>query len=123
MPRHPYEHDHDQYVADLKARQRNIVFPDTVRNGRAVDKLLWKGDPDAPLVQRIGMLILGICCGGTGLTFIFYFSQDDGFGRRCFSIMIGLVVLAYSARIAFDSTKRCGKAEYSERPGKGREER
>jgi hypothetical protein len=44
----------------MEARQRNIVFPDTVRNGVSVDKLLWKGSPHATRVQRIGIAIIGL---------------------------------------------------------------
>ena len=41
-------------------RQRNIVFPDTVRNDRFVNVLLWKGDPHATRVQRIGIALIAI---------------------------------------------------------------
>ena len=50
----------DSYIEDLQARQRNLIWPDVLRGGRAVDELLWKGARDAPLVQRIGAVILAI---------------------------------------------------------------
>jgi hypothetical protein len=50
----------DSYIESLKASQRNIVFPDTLRGGRSVDELFWKGARDAPLVQRIGVVILAL---------------------------------------------------------------
>jgi hypothetical protein len=50
----------DSYVEDLKARQRNLIWPDVLRGGRAVDELLWKGSGDAPLVQRIGVVIVAL---------------------------------------------------------------
>jgi hypothetical protein len=32
----------DKFVDEIRAGQQNIVFPDTVRNGRSVDFFLWK---------------------------------------------------------------------------------
>ncbi|MDP9051908.1 MAG: hypothetical protein M3O31_14495 [Acidobacteriota bacterium] len=46
------------YIESLEVRQKNILWPDVLRGGRSVDELLWKGASDAPLVQRIGILIL-----------------------------------------------------------------
>ena len=46
-------------IEEIKAKQRNTVWPDTHRNGRSVDEYLWKGSPDAPLVQRIGAWVFG----------------------------------------------------------------
>lgn len=47
-------------IEDVKAKQRNIVFPDTVRNSRNVDAYFLRGSPDAPLVQRMGAWIFGV---------------------------------------------------------------
>jgi hypothetical protein len=44
---------------DIRARQRSTVWPDTLRNGRVVDSFIWKGSPDATLVQRIGIALFG----------------------------------------------------------------
>ena len=58
-------------VAEIKDKQRNIVFPDTVRNSRNVDAFLWKGSPDAPLVQRMGAWIIGLFFLGWGFCFLY----------------------------------------------------
>src|ERR1700682_2054936 len=42
---------------DLRARQRNTLWPDTLRNARTVDAFLWKGSPDATPIQRAGSAI------------------------------------------------------------------
>jgi hypothetical protein len=44
---------------DAEERQRGILVPDLIRSGRSVDEFMWKGDPKASLVQRIGLLIFG----------------------------------------------------------------
>jgi hypothetical protein len=50
----------DSYIESVKDRQKNILWPDVLRGGRSVDEFLWKGARDAPLVQRIGAVILGL---------------------------------------------------------------
>jgi hypothetical protein len=60
----------DSYIEGLKARQRNLVFPDVLRGGRYVDELLWKGARDAPVVQRIGVVILAIAYVMVGIVFV-----------------------------------------------------
>lgn len=47
-----------QIREDVEARQRNTVWPDTFRNSAIIDAFLWKGDPNAKPVQRIGLIIL-----------------------------------------------------------------
>src|ERR1700679_431856 len=50
----------DDFVKDAEARRRNVVFPDTVRNGRSVDAFFWRGSPNPPLVQRIAAWMFGL---------------------------------------------------------------
>jgi hypothetical protein len=52
--------DNDESIEAIKAKQRNTVWPDTMVNSRGVDAFLWRGDPDAPLVQRIGTCVFGL---------------------------------------------------------------
>jgi hypothetical protein len=44
----------------MQAKQRNVVWPDTLRNGRSVDAFFWKGSPTAPFVQRLGAFLFGL---------------------------------------------------------------
>jgi hypothetical protein len=50
----------DSYMASVEASQKNVIWPDVLRGSRSVDELLWKGARDAPLVQRIGVVILAL---------------------------------------------------------------
>src|SRR6266404_8742491 len=59
--------DLDNLIDESRASQWNIVFPDTVRNGRAVDVFLWRGSPNPLLVQRIGAWMFGLLFIGSGL--------------------------------------------------------
>jgi hypothetical protein len=54
------KHLHDRVREDVERRQRNTVWPHTVRNARSVDAFLWNGNPNAPMVQRVGAVIWGL---------------------------------------------------------------
>jgi hypothetical protein len=47
-------------IEGIKAKQRNTIWPDTLINSQGVNEFLWKGSPDAPLVQRIAAWIFGV---------------------------------------------------------------
>jgi hypothetical protein len=72
----------DRAIEEIRAKQRSTVWPDAMRNSRSVDAFLWKGSPDAPLVQRIGAWIFGltfILCG-LGWVSVAYEKGDFVFG-------------------------------------------
>jgi hypothetical protein len=80
----------DSYIESVKARQRNLIWPDLLRGSRSVDEFLWKGASDAPLVQRIGAVILalaylmvggGVHCYGCGTRKMVH-SRAGGHGLR-----------------------------------------
>jgi hypothetical protein len=50
----------DRFLQEWRDRQRNIVFPDTVRNARPFYNLLWKGSADATPLQRIGVVLVAM---------------------------------------------------------------
>jgi hypothetical protein len=50
----------DQLIEDVRANQRNTLWPDAMVNSSSVDALLWKGSPNATKVQRIGIAIWGL---------------------------------------------------------------
>jgi len=52
MKHHKADGQHS-FIETVKARQRNVVWPDPLRNSRAVDVFLWRGSTKPPLVQRI----------------------------------------------------------------------
>ena len=54
---------------DIHQRQRNTVYPDTLRNARSVDSFLWHGSADATMVQRIGAFIFGVVFIPAGAAF------------------------------------------------------
>jgi hypothetical protein len=59
----------DSYIQSVRSSQGSTVWPDVLRGGRSVDEVLWKGRRDAPMVQRIGAVILGLAYLLVGLAF------------------------------------------------------
>jgi hypothetical protein len=53
---------------EVESRQRNILPPDSIRNGAAVEGFLVLGDRRFTPVQRAGAIILGVlfCAPGVG---------------------------------------------------------
>ena len=60
----------DQYIEEMDSRQRNILWPEATRNASLVDRFLWKGNPNATLVQRAGAWMFGMAFAVMGLTII-----------------------------------------------------
>src|SRR4051794_17621387 len=101
----------DKLMDETRASQRNIVFPDTVRNGRSVDAFLWRGSPHPPLVQRIGAWMFGLVFMGLGLTWLAgtvstHNKHDNAgvwitlaIGVPCFSLGVRIFRNGFSRRI------------------------
>ena len=55
-------------LEEIKSKQRNTIWPDTLINSQGVNEFLWKGSPDAPLVQRVAAWLFGVVfiLGGVG---------------------------------------------------------
>jgi len=93
--RHPV----DEMVDDLRARQRNTVFPDGLVTGGDVDELMWKGSDKLPLVQRWGIAIFGVFFLLGSIMFAFYAVND----RSVFGGMVAAGFLYIGARVLFNS--------------------
>lgn len=63
--------DPTEWMEELKARQRNIWMGDQIRNSGVFYRAAWHGSEDAPIVQRIGLALIGIVVLGTGIVFFF----------------------------------------------------
>ncbi len=85
----------DDFIDETRARQRNIGFPETVRNSRSVTAFLWKGSRNPTLVQRIGAWILGlawISLGLSGFGMAVQMRVDNGFSGTVV-IMVAMATL------------------------------
>ena len=52
-------HRRKSLADEVNARQRNTIWPDTLRNATLFDGFLLKGSAQATLLQRLGMAVLG----------------------------------------------------------------
>jgi hypothetical protein len=56
-----HEHDTQELPKEDDREQSVVTWPETTLNpGRAVDAFLWKGDPKATPIQRVGLVIYAL---------------------------------------------------------------
>jgi hypothetical protein len=66
----------DEFIRDIRDRQRNIVFPDTVRNARPLYVFCWRGSPNPTWPQRVGAWLFGLIFAADGL-FLFTIAREN----------------------------------------------
>ena len=56
-----HEHNTQELPKEDDREQSVVTWPETTLNpGRAVDEFLWKGDPKATPIQRVGLVIYAL---------------------------------------------------------------
>lgn len=55
-----HENELDGQREEFEERQSATTFPEILRAGRSVDEFLWRGDPKATPVQRVGLVIFAL---------------------------------------------------------------
>lgn len=86
--------DLDDFIEESRARQRNVVFPDTVRNGVLVDVFLWRGSPNPTLVQRITACLFGLVFIGSGASLMTWVGGIRDAGEWLVAFFLTAVCLA-----------------------------
>jgi len=83
--------DDRKFVEEMAAKQRNILWPNTLVNSRAVDAFLWRGSPNPSIVQRIAACLPGLTflTGGVAL---FSFARQEG-SRFLGAFALGWILL------------------------------
>lgn len=100
--------DRDEWLRDIDARQRNIVFPDTLQNEARFWRNLYTGKVKPKPVTWIGLALLG----GTLIYVTFFgpfFNVRTNFPDIAFGfIFLGLLVLVfgYLAKRTLRNAKR-----------------
>ncbi|WP_041592654.1 hypothetical protein [Terriglobus roseus] len=62
---------------DIQLGQRNSTWPDVLKSSKSADEAFWKGSRDAPLVQRIGVMIFALAFLITAVGLMFLSHQDE----------------------------------------------
>lgn len=89
--------DTDEILKEIDRKQGAATWPETLEAGRSVDEFLWRGDPRATPVQRVGLAIFAV-----GFLFLLVISivlmvvRHDGP-----SIVLGLIIGTLSGIAAF----------------------
>jgi hypothetical protein len=88
---HKAADEQSKFIEGMRARQRNIVWPDTLINGRFVDRFFLKGSPNPTLVQRIAAWVVGVSFFLAG---VLYLSVAKGErSLLCLVVSYGIILL------------------------------
>jgi hypothetical protein len=108
------ELEFEQVREEIEAKQRAILWPDALRNGRTIHAFLWKGDPNAKPVQRAGLVVLALFfllwTVYIATTYFEEYSED----RSAFGFVTGLVLALISVRLFRNALLRPPKHQEKE---------
>jgi len=108
-PARPHHQEgHAELLAEVESRQRNIVWPDTMRNSRGMDELLWKGSLTATKVQRVGIAVWGLLFLSLGLFFMFVLGPEQ---HSIMEVVFGLLLVALGTKISLNAFMRKPKPQ------------
>ena len=108
-----HQEPHTKLLQDIETRQRNIVWPDTMRNSHGMDELLWKGSPAATKVQRVGIAIWGLLFLSLGLFFMFVLASEQ---HSIMEAVFGLLLVALGTKITLNAFMRKPNPAAKEKP-------
>jgi len=98
--------DTERLIEEVRGRQRNTVWPDTMINGSAVDAFLWKGSPHPTLVQRIGAWIFGLFFVLMGIVLIGAIEQRGPDPGRWLGVVLAFAFIALGGRVFRNGFRR-----------------
>jgi len=104
----------DTFIEETRERQRNIVFPDTVRNARSADAFFWRGSSRPTFVQRIAawMFGLGFIAGGIEAFWLAFVSRSS-FAEVLFLVSMSVMSVWVGTRIFRNGFPRSAKTTTS----------
>ena len=89
-------------VREFLAEQRNVARSETLLRSHGAEEPLFKGSPNAPLVQRIGAFVFGLFFILAGVVFL-----TLGFQR--YSLILGLFAIGWflvGGRVLWNAFRR-----------------
>jgi hypothetical protein len=104
-----HHHKNDDWLLEAQSSQRNIVFPDTVRN----EARFWRNLREWNTTTKIGLLILGIFVYGLAATLVIALVRENDW-RHLSGLVLGMILLwgpafallAWATRRALMSARR-----------------
>ena len=79
MKRRKTHRDAADFFKEVRSKQRNLLWPDTLANSNDVNRFLWRGSAKPSFVQRVGAWIFGATFIGIGLTLVGLAHLDRSF--------------------------------------------
>ncbi|MCX6621078.1 MAG: hypothetical protein NTY38_08350 [Acidobacteria bacterium] len=92
----------DRSLDEIRARQRNVVWPDLAVNAGLVDRFLWKGSPKASLVQRIAAWLFGANFAVVGFVILAYANRE----ASLFGVIVSLGIIALGVKVFLSGCRR-----------------
>ncbi len=87
-------------MRELEDKQKSTLWLDTLRNGATVDGFLWKGSPNATLVQRIGLTLFALLWSMPGVLLLgFGFAEPGPVWFRVVMLVLALPFLLLGAKL------------------------
>lgn len=103
---HSDQDPQQRLVEDVKQKQSNTLWPDAPNNGRSVDEFLWKGNPDAPLVQRIGACIFGLTFMLCGAGFVEIDREITADRKSIVLVIMGVLFFGAGLKVFLNGFRR-----------------
>lgn len=101
---------HRKFLKDVQDRQRNTIWPDTVRNGSKADGAIWFGADNPTKIQRIGFGLFGAVFFSVGVISIASMWQSGNMGKARLSFVMGAVLLVIGGRILWNAFRPAKKS-------------
>lgn len=80
-------------------------------NGRSVDEFLWKGSPDAPLVQRMGAWIFGLAFMLIAVGVMDAYLEQSPDRQSIAEVVFAIAVFAVGLKVFLNGFRRRKKGE------------
>jgi len=96
----------EQIREELEARQRSYLWPDYLRATRNVFEFLWKGDPKAKPVQRIGLILFAFHFWVAGVFFVAFAWSSEAWISRMIGSLPGSISVLISIRVFLNAFLR-----------------
>jgi hypothetical protein len=92
---------HDEWLRDIDARQRNVVFPDTAANEARFWRNLMEGKQKLTRLQTVGILIMGLLAVALVVMTVGWANgfQHDSFSAR--SLLIASLYWLFAFGVLF----------------------
>ncbi len=85
---------------DVRARQRNTIWPDTLRNETTFLGFLWNGSPTATPVQRVGIALIALIFFLIpALLLLYVMAHTDSEMSRFVPVAFALLTLAIGCKL------------------------